>query len=183
MHAYLYLGKAQEFAETKGIKKINIREFDIKKITDVRDLIKETNFAFKEKAIYILRDFDKASVVAQNGFLKRLEEPQENLTFILTASQESAVLPTIISRCLVKNLGFKAENLTAENLWNKNINERFSLISNMKAREEAIEMLENMLNSKSKNIKTVKYVINTLERIKANANTQLQLSNLVVKME
>ena len=48
--------------------------------------------------VYILKNFDKATVQAQNKLLKTLEEPPYNVVFILTCSNLGNVLPTICSR-------------------------------------------------------------------------------------
>ena len=51
-----------------------------------------------EYKVYILKNFDKATVQAQNKILKTLEEPPHNVVFILTCSNLGNVLPTISSR-------------------------------------------------------------------------------------
>ena len=51
-----------------------------------------------EYKVYILRDFDEATIQAQNKILKTLEEPPHNVIFILTCSNSGGVLPTILSR-------------------------------------------------------------------------------------
>ena len=48
--------------------------------------------------VYILKDFDEATVQSQNKLLKTLEEPPQNVIFILTASSIGSVLQTIKSR-------------------------------------------------------------------------------------
>lgn len=48
--------------------------------------------------VYILNNFDEATIQSQNKILKTLEEPPQNVIFILTCTNSSAVLPTIISR-------------------------------------------------------------------------------------
>ena len=48
--------------------------------------------------VYVLKNFDKATVQAQNKLLKTLEEPPLNVVFILTCSNLGNVLPTICSR-------------------------------------------------------------------------------------
>lgn len=187
MHAYIYFGEKSSLRSLvsefiKDYKKINIRHFEIKKVQDVKDLIRETNFSFRDRTIYIIEDFDEASVVAQNAFLKRLEEPQENLTFLLTATKQAKVLDTILSRCVVKHIASQKSQDNTETLWGLDINSQFSLIDKIKTREEARVLLENMLSSSEKVAIKTKFVIETLERIEKNANTGLQLANLVVKL-
>lgn len=48
--------------------------------------------------VYILNNFDCATVQAQNKILKTLEEPPKNVVFILTCSNTNLVLQTILSR-------------------------------------------------------------------------------------
>ena len=54
--------------------------------------------------VYILKNFDQCTVQAQNKILKTLEEPPQNVIFILTASNENMVLTTILSRSKKLNL-------------------------------------------------------------------------------
>ena len=51
-----------------------------------------------DKKIYILYNFDNATVQAQNKLLKTLEEPNKSTIFILTVNNMDNVLPTIRSR-------------------------------------------------------------------------------------
>lgn len=49
--------------------------------------------------IYLIPDIDRCNATIQNVLLKVLEEPPKSARFFLTAS--GAVLPTIVSRCVV----------------------------------------------------------------------------------
>ncbi len=51
--------------------------------------------------IVIISQADRLRVQAANAFLKLLEEPPENVMFLLISSKESRILPTILSRCQV----------------------------------------------------------------------------------
>ena len=57
-----------------------------------------------ECKVYILADADCMSIPAQNAFLKIMEEPPSYAIFILTASNKSAMLPTVLSRSVVVSL-------------------------------------------------------------------------------
>jgi DNA polymerase III subunit delta' len=50
-------------------------------------------------SIVIIKDIETMRNEAANAFLKLLEEPPENVIFLLTASKTEQLLPTIISRC------------------------------------------------------------------------------------
>ena len=52
----------------------------------------------EQKKLFVLDAFDTASVLVQNKLLKILEEPPAGVYFLLGASSEGAVLPTVLSR-------------------------------------------------------------------------------------
>jgi len=54
--------------------------------------------------VYILCNFQLATLEAANCLLKTLEEPPSKVVLILTASQAEMLLPTIVSRCQILNL-------------------------------------------------------------------------------
>lgn len=68
--------------------------------------------SFDGYKIYILNNFDKCQPQAQNKFLKTLEEPPQNVVFLLLTSDIKNVLKTITSRCKMINV----DNLSLDNL-------------------------------------------------------------------
>lgn len=68
---------------------------DVNKITDDSFVLPMEG----DKKIYILKNFEQATIQAQNKLLKTLEEPSKSVVFILTTTNENSVLPTIRSRC------------------------------------------------------------------------------------
>lgn len=72
-------------------------------VDQVRDLVADTALAPIQgtRKIYILDRVDQLGVSAANSFLKTLEEPEDDVVFILLARTREAVLPTILSRCQV----------------------------------------------------------------------------------
>jgi DNA polymerase III subunit delta' len=52
-----------------------------------------------EWKVFILRNFEQATTEAANCLLKTLEEPPSRVVLILTATSNSLLLPTIVSRC------------------------------------------------------------------------------------
>lgn len=63
--------------------------------------IKPYSGAYK---IYIMDEAEKMNVQAQNALLKTLEEPPEYAVILLLATRIEAMLPTILSRCVVLNV-------------------------------------------------------------------------------
>lgn len=67
-------------------------------IERVRALYVETRSVRSEHFVIIIDDAESMSHDAQNSFLKLLEEPVENVYFVLTAHEPQALLATILSR-------------------------------------------------------------------------------------
>ena len=76
------------------------------RIDQVRDLERNLMLSPVEGRyrVAILEDFDLATPAAANALLKTLEEPAPHALIVLTATEESNLLPTIISRCQVLRL-------------------------------------------------------------------------------
>jgi DNA polymerase-3 subunit delta' len=54
--------------------------------------------------IYIVPDAEKMTAAAQNALLKTIEEPPAYAVILLLANNASALLPTILSRCVMLSL-------------------------------------------------------------------------------
>lgn len=77
------------------------------KIEQVRELQRQlANKLGHKPKIYIIKDAERMNVYAANSLLKFLEEPDTHVVAILLTSQESAILPTILSR--VQKISFAA---------------------------------------------------------------------------
>jgi len=192
MHAYLLISVDESLVSEK-VKQLfpeikQIINYKIEKISDTKELIKQTNVSLNP-TVYLINDFDDASVEAQNAFLKRLEEPQDNLSFVLTAKKEDRVLPTIISRCRVIRLTSKKEIYKADEdlvlkFLESDISGKFGVILKITKREDAVEFLEKIIINANKihNIREIKQADMTLSRINQNANPTLQLTNFVLSL-
>jgi DNA polymerase-3 subunit delta' len=64
----------------------------------IRRLYDETRTKTASERIFIIDYTEKMTNQAQNAFLKLLEEPGDNVYFILVSSTASKLLPTIVSR-------------------------------------------------------------------------------------
>jgi len=85
--------------ESKGI--IRKKEIKIEKIRELQHQLRMTSHFGKYK-IAIVDDADRMNKSAQNAMLKILEEPAEKVAIILIAANLNKILPTIISRCVLK---------------------------------------------------------------------------------
>ena len=56
------------------------------------------------RKVYIMNEGEKMTVQAQNALLKTLEEPPEYAVILILTTNVDALLPTILSRCVVLNM-------------------------------------------------------------------------------
>jgi len=112
-------------------------------IDNVRKLIENAQYLpnFLRKKIYIIDEIHNigggTTKAAFHALLKILEEPPENVIFILATTEPQKVIPTILSRC--QRFDFKPINAEA-------IKERLKIIS----KSENIEVSDAALNLISK---------------------------------
>ena len=71
------------------------------KISSIRDVKKNLSMSasLQGRRVIIICRADELTTESANAFLKTLEEPQSNITLILTTSRKEMILPTILSRC------------------------------------------------------------------------------------
>lgn len=194
MHAYLIIGednnKRRETSEQLAQKlKAKIFEFPLAKIDDVRQLKSVTSLKVTSPTAIYIDSIEKASEEALNAFLKNLEEPQENLFYLLTASTQAQILPTIVSRCQVIKLSVNSKLAATP----KYIKPSLAMVNKIKGREEALDFVQNLikqmhfslLNNEEDRVKFAKNLgitVKTLKNLEANGNVNLQLSNMVINL-
>ena len=134
-------------------------------VTQIREMITYTNkSSFNNKERFILIDnvenLNKNSI---NALLKIIEEPNENVFFILINNNEKYILPTLRSRCLTFKINFSFEESVniANQILGKNIlNEiNHDLISYYNTTGEMIDLInfskENSINLNDYNLTTL----------------------------
>lgn len=68
------------------------------------------------RKVYLMNEAEKMTVQAQNALLKTLEEPPEYAVILLLTSNINALLPTILSRCVILQMRPAADNLVKKYL-------------------------------------------------------------------
>lgn len=162
-------------------------------IDQIREIQKETKVFNPQKRIYLLENFQKSSLEAQNAFLKLLEEPPKNVQFILTVNSQYKLLPTILSRAkiisLTKNKAMMVEAKLSKifDLSSRKTS-TLPLMIEVKSREETRDVLWQMLTffreklagdiNASSILKEVLKNLNLLEN--NNLNPQLTIDHLLI---
>lgn len=73
------------------------------KVDDLREIIRALSYHASEggRRVILIENAQRMTPQSQNALLKSLEEPDGETTFLLTASGETGLLPTVRSRCRV----------------------------------------------------------------------------------
>jgi len=199
MHAYLFVGKDPEILSKKAqdrAEQISKKALShtIEKIADVRELNKTLRLSFSQPTCILINSLEKASIEAQNAFLKNLEEPGENISFVLTATDKKNVLPTIFSRCqtirVSGNANYsKTKQKKANDFLNLSAGEMLAVTSKLSARDDAVTFMTDVLFAAHRKLVEGNAETNiaekaqeTINALKANGNVQLQLTNFVVNV-
>jgi len=85
-----------EVSKKKSKKKQNIA---IAQVRDLSDFIHLTSHHQSGLRIVLIHPAESLNIASANALLKMLEEPANNVVFILVAHQVHRLLPTILSRC------------------------------------------------------------------------------------
>ena len=192
MHAFLIVGNSSTPIESKISEIIKVQKakqipFVLQKIEDVRNLKKLVKFSFNEKTAIVAHDIDLATNETLNAFLKNLEEPNNNLIYILTASNIENVISTIVSRCEVTKINSHKpaiDNHEAEQFLKLSTNQKLDFVGKIKERGEAIKFIENLVyfEHSQGNFINMENYLNTIQNLKSNGNVSLQLTAFVVTM-
>lgn len=163
-----------QFAKKQNAKVI---PFTLQKIEDAKNLKKLIKFSFSEKTAIVINDIDQATIQASNAFLKNLEEPNDNLIYVLTTTNVENVLQTIVSRCEVIRL-----QVTGDRAQEKQLNYKDAL--NIKDRDQAIEFINQLIyqDKQKEDFKNMENYLITLKNLKLNGNVSLQMASLIVRM-
>jgi len=120
---------------------------------------------------------------------------QKKLIYILTAVNIANCLATIISRCQVietqKTISETQKGMIkTKEFLGMSVGQKLNLTSKITNREEATEFITNLIYDahslfiKGENLSNFLENANkTLSNLKANGNTQLQLTNFVINLE
>ena len=83
-----------------------IYALDPEQVDQIRELVHDAELApvRAPHKVYVLEQADRLQGAPANALLKTLEEPPQDVVCLMLATQESAVLETIRSRCEVLHL-------------------------------------------------------------------------------
>lgn len=171
-------------------------------IDQIRETSKFVRFGpvLSKWKIIIIEKAEAMSEEASNAFLKTLEEPLNNVLFILTTIREAMVLKTISSRCqkLIFSSVARATDPEADQLArnlmdvkNMNIERMFALSEEISSLDAPEETLNQALNSYRTQIEvsskdaylSMKHILRGISAISRRANKRLAMDAMLLSMK
>lgn len=191
-----------KFIKQHQFKQENIFRIDPEKrqilVNQIRAIEKFIITEPKNKRLFIINQFDKATLEAQNAFLKTLEERTNNNQFLLIVNNKNHLLPTIKSRCRLINLDKEKTsfqlNKEIADLINQTIgskNYRFLKVTlKYSTKDKGLQLIDQVIfyfwqKLKADQGKQAIIIIKECFRLKElieknNLNPQLALDNLLI---
>ncbi len=187
--------KENNFSESQIFKTFPLKSEIL--ISQIREIRKELTISTPSPRLFILYDFNKATLESQNALLKSLEEQGLKNQFILVVSNEYSILPTVQSRSKIVRLdkklsGNKKDQPYSNLIENLESSKNYKFLSDKTlaniSREDAADFFiwlilyyRKKLSSSSKSAKIIKEAL----RLKAllennNLNPQLTCDNLLI---
>ena len=133
-------GKCPHCLDMNNSVSMDVIEIDAasnRKVEDARNLLEKVQFTpvLGKNKIYIIDEVHMLTTEAFNTLLKTLEEPPENLVFILATTEAHKVMETIVSRCQK----FDFRRISVEDI--KNRLTEISKKENINIDDDAIEFI------------------------------------------
>lgn len=163
----------------------------VEEMKKVREHFSFKPYSAKGKAAVII-SAENLTPDAQNSLLKTLEEPPESGSLILTASSESAILPTILSRCEIVQFGggglkVGGEELDkVEQLINSGVEERFKIVEQTEEKDKLLESLtfyiHNELPNHPERARFAKLLVQAAQWQKSNVSIRTILEYLMLEL-
>lgn len=145
MHAFLLVGNELEGHIAEFVTKRSARriDFELKTVKDARDITSFVSTSFDTPTVLVITGIDEASDVAQNAFLKTLEETGREICFLLVAKRDEGVIPTIQSRCQIIRTAPKQTQTPKEvtSFLLSSAGEKLKVLSKLTDRTEAIAFM------------------------------------------
>lgn len=104
----LVISKSSILAQTAITELPNVSVMELNEPSDmssigidkVREISSLTSVNSNKLSVLVIYNFSRATLEAQNSFLKSLEETVSGLRFVIVASSKSSVIKTVSSRCI-----------------------------------------------------------------------------------
>ena len=138
-------------------------------VEDVRQLIENINYApiRGRYKVYIIDEVHMMTQSAFNALLKTLEEPPQNVIFILATTEPHKVIPTILSRCQRYNFSKVSD---------RDITKRLKTVLETEVipyEEEALKLLVSLADG------GVRDALSMLDQVLAYSRQQLKLEDVL----
>ncbi len=169
-----------------------LRAYDVDSIRDALHRLGQSSIL--GTTVAIVDDANALNTASQNALLKTLEEPNASTVIVLVCHDESALLPTIRSRAVMLSFfggapdGSDEVQADAKRFASTSLVERLKVAQDIAKRESKdvetllIALIQALRVSNRATAKTLDAVLKTRERLAANANSTIALTELAVQL-
>ena len=171
-------------------------------IDEIKNLISRLKFKpYKSRRkVALVGNAEIMTLEAQSSFLKTLEDIPSQTIIILTTSNHTKLLPTILSRCQLFEISSKEneeKKFDPEKVLKMSLYEKFKIVSEIAAMKDIEERrgevrslimslvnhFEKELNQNPDAAKRLKLLQATMTAVSENVNLKLALENMFVNLE
>jgi DNA polymerase III delta prime subunit len=169
-----------------------LRSYDVESIRDALHRLGQSSVL--GTTVAIIDDANMLNTASQNALLKTLEEPNASTVIVLVCHDETALLPTIRSRAVTLSFFGTAPNGSEEVQADARRLASASLVERLKAAQEIakresrdiepllIALVAALHVTNRATAKTLDAVLQARERLAANANSTIALTELAVQL-
>jgi hypothetical protein len=178
-----------------GTKKASIGVEDVREQVVKQMATKPFFYTYK---VFIIDKAETLTPAAQNALLKTIEEPAPFGVFLLLTTQIEAMLPTVLSRCVVVKNFDRMEKIDAdiqtlaseilETAHKQDILGAMAMYKKFEPYKESKESVQNLLDmlyigyGKARMLHAVKAVTQTKQMLAQNGNFQLAIELMLLKI-
>lgn len=182
-----YLRQHPDLGPQAQIQLFNPR-YESFKIEEARRLLAEaalsSGFQGNEERVLVLLNFASAGSEAQNACLKVIEESPDKTLILLPLANTQNILPTILSRCLIKRFTTEPNNAD-KNLPSAqtetlptSYSQAVRLAEKYKNKVQGLALVKNLLDTLDKKAWQERQILaKCLEQLQGNFNPALTLEN------
>jgi len=150
------------------------------KIEDVREIEKLAYISEKEKKIIVIAA-EKFNTYSQNALLKLIEEPPENVEFLLVTNSKHTLLDTILSRVFVEKVNFENDShFKLEKITNEYILE---LLKEDLEKNDIKALLKEIVRSKDLNETQMNILSNAFKMLELNIDKKAIISLVMLSLK
>lgn len=126
---YRFIEPEQEDNESGTKRSTKKKQISVQQIRDLADFIELSSHRHGGRRVAIISPAESLNMSSANALLKMLEEPPNNMMFVMVADNAQKLLPTILSRCHKIEMPLPTEEQALSWLTQQNLIEKEAMLA------------------------------------------------------